>query len=113
MSGNDSRDSGKIVFLCSRNAAISSNEMTLIVDNLSATIFDVYNLPANDLSLPLIGSHAKIHKQCTFVDGICGSNSNNAHIMDVTIFKCFQRLTSGKGLFWKHLCVYIVDQPDK
>ena len=113
-----SRDNGKIVFLCSGNAALSSNETTLIVDNLSTAIFYVYSLPADEPSCSLsLAPMWRFTKQCTFVDGakiaVCGSNSNNARIMDVTMGECFQRLTSGKCLFWKHFCVYIVDQPDK
>jgi hypothetical protein len=100
----------KNVFLCSGNAVLSSDETTLIVDNLSTTIFDVYNFPANDpsRSLPLAPTR-RFTKQCAFIDGtktvVCGSDSNNVHIMDVTTGECLQTLTSGKGLFWEHFYI--------
>ena len=113
-----SEDNGENVFRCSGNAAISSDETTIIVDNLSTTLFDVYNLPANDPSRSFsLAPTRRFTKQCAFVDGakiaVCGSDSNEVHIMDVATGECFQTLTSGKGLFWKDVRVYIVDQPDK
>lgn len=113
-----SGDNSQNVFECSGNAALSSDETTLIIDNLSTAVFDIYNLPASDPSRSLsLAPTRRFTKQCTFVDGakiaVCGSDSNNVHVMDVTTGKCLQTLTSGKGMFWKHFRVYIVDRRDK
>ena len=62
-----SRDNGKIVFLCSGSAALSSDDTTLIVDNLSTAVFNVYNLPHKQpFTLSLIGSDAKVHETMHF-----------------------------------------------
>ena len=107
-------NNGQNVFECSGNAALSSDETTLIIDNLSTTVFEIYHFPANDPSRSLsLAPMRRFTKQCTFVDGaktaVCGSDSNNVHVMDVTTGECLQTLTAGKGLFWKLFCVYVVD----
>ncbi|KAF8963378.1 WD40-repeat-containing domain protein [Flammula alnicola] len=83
------------------NAALSTDENTLLVDNVSSHRFDVYTIPsATPLQSLSMTSTRHFIKQCQFLDGtkmaLCGSDTNKMHIIEVTTNECIQTLVSGK-----------------
>lgn len=87
----------------SGNAALSPDETTLLVDNLSTGTFDLYRFPSSipALSFPLTLTQ-RFAKQCTFSEGgkvaICGSDCGMVYVMDVGTGICLQSLLSEKGI---------------
>jgi len=86
----------------SGNAALSPDETTLLVDNLTTKNFDVYRLPDNVPSTFLpFSSTRRFPKQCIFSEGakvaVCGSDHNNVYIVDVTTSEGIQTLRCGEG----------------
>jgi len=86
----------------SGNAALSPDETTLLVDNLTAKNFDVYRLPDNvPFTFLPFSSARRFPKQCIFSEGarvaVCGSDNNNVYVVDVTTSECIQTLRCGGG----------------
>lgn len=86
------------------SAALSTDETTLLVNNLTTGNFDVYHISddAPLRSLP-IGSTRRYTKQCQFFEGsklaVCGSDTNKVFLMDVSNNYIVQTLTAGDGKF--------------
>ena len=88
----------------SGNAALSPDETTLLVDNLTTKNFDAYRLPDNVPSTFLpFSSTRRFPKQCIFSGGakvaICGSDNNSVYVVDVTTSEGIQTLRCGEGSF--------------
>jgi DNA-binding beta-propeller fold protein YncE len=86
----------------SGNAALSPDETTLLVDNLTTKNFDVYRLPDNVPSTFLpFSSTRRFPKQCIFSGGakvaVCGSDNNSVYVVDVTTSEGIQTLRCGEG----------------
>lgn len=87
----------------SGNAALSSDQSTLIIDNLSNQCFDIYTVPSCHRKMaPLVfSSTLRFPKQCVFSDGaqvaICGSTTNKVYVVDVTSSDIIQTLVGGDG----------------
>ncbi|KAF9472479.1 WD40 repeat-like protein [Pholiota conissans] len=82
------------------SAALSSDQGTLLVDNLANRSFDIYTIPSNSrtASLPFSAT-SRFTKQCTFSEGariaVCGSVVNKVYIVDVTTNEILQTLVAG------------------
>lgn len=82
---------------------MASNEMLILVNNLTTGNFDVYNVSEDTAlrSLP-VGSSCRFIKQCQFFEGsklaVCGSDTNKVHVIDVVQNYIVQTLITGKGL---------------
>jgi hypothetical protein len=87
----------------SGNAALSPDETTLLVDNLTTGTFDLYRFPASisTSSFPLTSTR-RFAKQCVFSEGgkiaICGSDCGRVQVVDVVTGKLLQSLLSEKGV---------------
>lgn len=82
-------------------AVLSSNQHTLLVNNLTTGQFDCYDFPEHipSISLP-VSSTRRIVKQCAFTDqqtAVCGSDNGHVYIFNIETGNCLQKLPHGKG----------------
>ncbi len=90
------------IFSFSGGAALSSDQSTLIIDNLTGRRFDVHAIPSASLIASLnFSSSSPYTKQCIFSEGakiaVCGSTVNKIHLVDVTTNEIVQALTARNG----------------
>lgn len=81
----------------SGNAALSPDETTLLVDNITTKNFDIYRLPDNvPFTYLPFGSTRRYPKQCIFSEGtkvaVCGSDNNRVYVVDVATSESIQTL---------------------
>lgn len=86
----------------SGNAALSPDETTLLVDNLTTGTFDIYRFPSSVPSSSFaLTSTRKFAKQCVFSErgkvAVCGSDCGKVHVVDVATGQCLQSLRTEKG----------------
>ena len=91
------------IHISSGNAALVSDQSTLMIDNLSNQCFDIYTIPScSRKTAPLVfSSTLRFPKQCTFSDGaqvsVCGSTTNKIYVVDVISSDIIQTLVAGDG----------------
>lgn len=93
--------------LSSGSAALSPDEKTLVVDNLTTRTFDFYTFPSSTPSSSFsLNSIRRFAKQCIFAEGgtiaIVGSDRGLVHMVDIATNKCLDPLRFDKGTN-KHL----------
>ena len=96
---------GLIDLIFRGNASLSSDQTTLLVDNLTKKTFDVYHVPTKSLAATLVFSALpatqRYTKQCTFSEGseiaVCGSTTNMIYVVDMAANEVLQKLTAGDG----------------
>ncbi|KAF8874087.1 WD40-repeat-containing domain protein [Infundibulicybe gibba] len=83
------------------NAVLSPDETTLVVDNLTSGLFDVYHFPDNTPIMSLsMKPTRRFAKQCAFGESmkvvVCGSDNGNVQVVDLGTGSRLQSLQSAR-----------------